>query len=62
MAQFEIYHNTNPVSRKETPFLLDIQSSEMTALPVSLLGTPVDSARDFRSEIIGAVDLLITGF
>jgi len=54
----ERLHVTIPVKGTEQIAFV----SEMAALPVSHLGTPVDSARDFRPKIIGAVDLLITGF
>jgi toxin CcdB len=36
--------------------------SELAAIPVSLLGPPVASARSERTAITGATDLLLTGF
>ena len=36
--------------------------SEMAAVPVGVLGDVVDYAGDQRTEIIAAIDLLITGF
>jgi len=34
---------------------------QMTSVPVSILTDPVDSLETFRTEIIAAIDLLVTG-
>ena len=65
MAQFDIHENADPRSRERTPYLIDLQTeilSELAAIPVSLLGPPLASARSERTAITGATDLLLTGF
>ena len=105
MAQFDLHANTNPGTRKRTPFLLDVQSdatsvlptrlvcpvrretpmsgepidrvhltvsinmetfvilmTELTAVPIGILGPVVTSLKSHRQDIVSAIDLLITGF
>ncbi|MDA3949495.1 MAG: CcdB family protein [Spirochaeta sp.] len=51
----------HPVLRVgEEPFVAVV--SEMAAVPASILGGRVGDARERRTELIAAVDLLITGF
>ena len=105
MSQFDICRNTDSVTQKDTPYLLDIQSesmsvlssrlviplrkvsdtgesavkrihlhievnnedfiayvSEMAAVHLGLLGSVEARSVSLRTELIAAVDLLITGF
>jgi len=105
MAQFDIYKNSNRLSKKEIPYLMDIQSdsvsvldtrivvplrnaelfkkravsrihisievnevkfiafvSEMAAVPTGMIDKPISNKADKHTEIIGAIDLLFTGF
>jgi toxin CcdB len=36
--------------------------SELAAVPVTILGSRVGNARSYRTELLAAIDLLITGF
>ena len=105
MAQFDIHRNTDPRTRDETPYLVNLQAevlselatrvvapmrplsahsqsvisrlhpvmsvervehvafvSELAAVPASILGPVVASARHLRTELLAATDLLLTGF
>ncbi len=105
MNQFDICRNTSISTRKDVPYLLDMQSeamsvlntrlvvplrktseaggrtvkrihitlsvgtepyiafvSEMAAVPLTHLGAVEGSAVSHRTELIAAIDLLITGF
>ena len=53
MAQFVAYQNPNPASREQFPYLLDIQSN--------LLGLEFCDLTHYRSEIIAAVDFVLSG-
>ncbi len=44
---------------KEGDFVL--LTHQMTSIPASILISPIHSLEAFRSEIIGAIDFLITG-
>ncbi|MHB8058138.1 MAG: CcdB family protein [Desulfuromonadaceae bacterium] len=103
MAQFDVYENPNPASRKTIPLLLDVQTdlldslatrvvvplataaaipkpgrhlnpafsigetkvvmstAEIAGVSVKSLGTKVCSLKEQRTEIIAALDFLITG-
>ncbi len=57
----------DPVARVHLPVIIDggefvVFVSELTGVPASILGPPVFSLRDYRQEIVAAVDLLVTGF
>lgn len=104
MAQFDVYTNPNPATKRAIPYLLDVQAdllsdlatrvvvplyattastkaaqhlnprfqvkcttvimstAELAALPLFALGERVDSLQQHRSEIIAALDFLISGF
>jgi toxin CcdB len=104
MAQFDVYQNPNPASKKHTPYLLDVQNdlfdalttrvvvpllsdksmrapatklnpalningkvvymstAEIAGVPQSAIGKYVCSLSVKRSEIINALDFLISGF
>ncbi|TVQ22370.1 MAG: hypothetical protein EA383_15585 [Spirochaetaceae bacterium] len=49
-----------PLTVCETPCVVVV--SEIAAVQTSLLGETVGSAATIRSELIAAVDLLVTGF
>lgn len=36
--------------------------TELAAIPARIVGSPVGSAREYRKDVIAAIDLLITGF
>lgn len=104
MAQFNVYQNKNAQSRKEFPFLLDVQADlldslqttvvvplkklepnghqlltqltpllniegavylmltpQLAGVPRKTLGKAIASAKDARSEIMNALDFLLTG-
>jgi len=104
MGQFCAYHNPNPLTRNEYPYLLDVQTNllselkttvviplmatddttsirlsrlnptfeidganftamtqEMAGLDRKYLGDYVCDLSHFRSEIIGAIDFILTG-
>jgi len=103
MAQFDVYENPNPASRKTIPFLLDVQTdlldnlatrvivplvasaampkpgrhlnpafsiektgvimstAEIAGVSVKDLGKKVCSIKEYRNEIVAALDFLITG-
>jgi toxin CcdB len=103
MAQFDVYENPNPASRKNIPFLLDVQTdlldnlatrvvvplvtsaampipgrhlnpafsvgktgvimstAEIAGVSVKSLGKKVCSIKQYRNEIVAALDFLITG-
>lgn len=103
MAQFDVYENPNPASRKSTPYLLDVQTdlldnlvtrvvvplvaaaamptpgrhlnpafsigkngvfmstAEIAGVSVKSLGPKVCSIKEYRNEIVTALDFLITG-
>lgn len=55
------------ISRLHPTLFLDSRSfvavvSEMAAVPASILGNRVEDARARRTEIVSALDLLVTGF
>jgi len=52
-AQYVAYQNPNPTSRQQFPYLLDIQSN--------LLGREFCDLYHYRSEIIAAVDFVLSG-
>jgi toxin CcdB len=104
MAQFDVYLNPNPVSKKYAPYLLDIQNdlfeslttrvviplfsaksmrtpagklnpefningkkvymstAEIAGIPQSAVGKYVCSLSYHRTQIINALDFLISGF
>lgn len=104
MAQFDVYENTNPDTKKIVPYLLDVQANllealathvvvplvpvsvmgkaakhlnpvfkikkthvvmstaELAGVPVRILGEKVTSLKDYRNEIIAALDFLFTGY
>jgi len=104
MAQFDVYANPNPETKRIIPYLLDVQAdilsnlatrvvvplysatamgkaaqhlnpqfsiqrtavilstAELAGVPASILGNKVCSLKEHRSEIIAALDFLITGF
>jgi toxin CcdB len=104
MAQFDVYLNPNPASKKYAPYLLDLQNSlfdslttrlvvpliseksmrtpaarlnpeftiedktvymstaEIAGIPQSAIGKYVCSLSFHRSQIINALDFLISGF
>jgi toxin CcdB len=47
MAQFDVYTNQNPLTKRAIPYLLDIQT---------------DLLNNLATQIIAAIDFLITGF
>ena len=104
MQQFSVYKNNNTNTRKEYPYLLNIQSDlldelktvvvipfikqstfkqkpikylmpiftiegkecvlltpQISGIPKNQLGTVVEDLGHFRSEIIGAIDFVISG-
>lgn len=103
MAQFDVYENPNPASRKSIPYLLDVQTdlldnlatrvvvplvttsampnpgrhlnpafsigktvvimstAEIAGVSVKSLGKKVCSIKEYRNEIVAALDFLITG-
>jgi toxin CcdB len=103
MAQFDVFENPNPASRKTVPYLLDVQSdlldtlttrvvvplvasgamatpgrhlnpkfdvgkekvimstAELAGVSVKNIGTHVCSLKQYRNEIVAALDFLITG-
>ena len=104
MAQFDVYLNPNPESKKYAPYLLDVQNdlfdslttrvvvplltekgirvpanrlnpefniegktvymstAEIAGIPQSAMGKYVCSLSSHRTQIINALDFLITGF
>ncbi len=104
MAQFTLCHNPNKQTKKEFPYLLDVQthllrdlktrvvipvsklsslsakpisnlcpvieikgeklvlmSQQMAGISISKIGKPIAELGHYRSEIISAIDFLITG-
>ncbi|MEI6208920.1 MAG: CcdB family protein [Desulfuromonadales bacterium] len=103
MAQFDVYENPNPASRKSIPYLLDVQTdlldnlttrvvvplvapatmqtpgrhlnpavnigetmflmstAEIAGVSVKNLGKKVCSIKEYRNNIVAALDFLITG-
>jgi toxin CcdB len=103
MAQFDVYENPNPASRKSIPYLLDVQTdlldslatrvvvplvaaasmptpgrhlnpafsisetmflmstAEIAGVSVKSLGKNVCSLKEYRNDIVAALDFLITG-
>jgi toxin CcdB len=103
MAQFDVYENPNPASRKSIPYLLDVQTdlldnlatrvvvplvasmsmprpgrhlnpavrigetmflmstAEIAGVSVKSLGKKVYNIKEYRNEIVAALDFLITG-
>jgi hypothetical protein len=57
MAQFDVYKNTNSDTSQLFPYLLDIQNNILSAC-----GDVVENLEEKRSEIINALDFLISGF
>jgi len=51
MAQYSIYQNNNPISKKNYPYLIDVQSTLLNTLETRLV-IPVASKKNFQSEII----------
>lgn len=39
-----------------------MSTAEQAAIPVSALGARVDTLREYREEIVGALNFLLTGF
>lgn len=104
MAQFDVYANPNPETKRAIPYLLDVQAdllnnlttrvvvplysasamckaaqhlnprfsikkasvimstAELAGVSMHNLGDKVCSLKEHRSEIIAALDFLITGF
>jgi len=104
MAQFDVYENPNPETKKSIPYLLDLQAdlldnlttrvvaplitvaamgkaakylnpqfrikrtavimstAELAGVNLHVLGDPVCSLKEHRTEIIAALDFLFTGF
>lgn len=44
MAQFDVYENPNPASRKTTPFLLDVQTDMLDSLATRVVVPLLTSA------------------
>lgn len=104
MSQFNVYRNKNAATRKQYPYLLNVQNNlfddlktvvvipfirkkastqnpikylmpvftiedsecilltpQMAGVPKSQLGTIVEDLSQFRSEIIGSIDFIISG-
>lgn len=103
MAQYDVYENPNPATKKSIPYLLDVQTdlldnlatrvvvplvisadmstparrlnpafsiwknmfhmstSEIAGVSVKSLGKKVCSIKEYRNEIVAALDFLITG-
>lgn len=59
MAQFDLHTNTNPGTRKRTPFLLDVQSDATSVLPTRLV-CPVRPESMTSGEPIDRVHLTVT--
>jgi len=51
MAQYSIYQNINPVSKKSYPYLIDVQSTLLSSLDTRLV-IPVITKKNYQSEII----------
>ena len=49
MAQFDVYQNPSPTSRKHYPYLLDIQSPYISALSTRIV-IPLGLASSFKNE------------
>jgi len=104
MAQFDVYANPNPETKRAIPYLLDVQTdllsnlatrvviplysmsamgkaakhlnpqfsikrstvvmstAELAGVTLKSLGEKVCSLKEYRNEIIAALDFLITGF
>jgi toxin CcdB len=66
MAQFDVYPNPSQVSQAHYPYLVDVQSSLLsdlaTRIVIPLGKSPVGSLSHFRDQIVGTLDLAITGF
>ncbi len=104
MAQFDVYTNPNPATKRAIPYLLDVQAdllddlatrvvvplyattaatkaaqhlnprfqvkrttvimstAELAGVPLAALGERVGSFQQHRSEIIAALDFLLSGF
>jgi toxin CcdB len=104
MAQFDVYANPNPATKRAIPYLLDIQAdllnslttrvvvplytvsamgkaakhlnikftvkrssvimstAELAGVAAKSLGEKVCSLKEYRNEIIAAIDFLVTGF
>lgn len=103
MAQYDVYENPNPASRKSIPYLLDVQTdlldnlatrvvvplvapatmptpgrhlnpavsigetmflmstAEIAGVSAKNLGKKVCSIKEYRNDIVAALDFLITG-
>lgn len=69
MAQFVVYENGNPASRKRIPYLLDVQSDLIEAmdsrvvvplLRASLAGRPISGLMP-RLDVLGELLVMDTG-
>jgi toxin CcdB len=58
MAQYSIYHNNNPISKKIYPFLIDVQSMLLNTLETRLV-IPVIAKKNYESAIIKNLNPLI---
>lgn len=61
MAQYPAKQSLNPyILIDDEAFVLATEHA--SAVRASLLGKPIGSAREYRDEIVRALDFLITGF
>jgi len=58
MTNFNIYKNNNMVSKKEYPYLVDVQSSLLSSLETRLV-IPVALATNFSNKIIKNLNPII---
>ena len=54
MAQFSVYRNPNPVSKGDTPFLLDVQSDLLEPLATTVV-VPLQTASESEGRRLGTL-------
>lgn len=59
MAQFDLHGNTNPTTRRRTPYLLDTQSDMVSSLPTRIV-CPVRPRAAMKGDPIDRVHLALT--
>lgn len=59
MAQFSLYHNRNPSSKRTYPYLLDIQSPLVRTLETRLV-IPLASKEQYGNELITNLNPVLT--
>jgi len=59
MSQYSVYQNANPVSKKNYPFLIDVQSTLLNTLETRLV-IPLVSKKGFQPQIIKNLNPIIT--